>query len=115
MKSEFGFKLHSLIDKEYQFIRRFDTSTASVHDNQIDLSQKGETVYRDKGYFGSIPFASMDKTMKRSVRSHPISTRDKRKNGISVVSDLWSNDRSPSSNGCSVQVTYESLLIFGSM
>ena len=51
-KSEFGYKLHSLIDKEYQFVRRFDTSTASLHDNQIDLSQKGETVYRDKGYFG---------------------------------------------------------------
>jgi len=29
-KSEFGYKLHSLIDKEFQFIRRFDTSTASI-------------------------------------------------------------------------------------
>jgi IS5 family transposase len=47
-KSQFGYKLHSLIDKEYQFIRRFDTTTASLHDSQIDLSQKGETVYRDK-------------------------------------------------------------------
>jgi len=88
-KSEFGFKLHTIIDKENQFIRRFDTSTASVHDSQIDLSQKGETVYRDKGYFGSIPFASMDKTMKRSVRGHPISTRDKRRNrAISRVRSL---------------------------
>jgi len=79
-KSEFGYKLHSLIDKEYQFIRRFDTSTASLHDSQIDLSQKGETVYRDKGYFGTVPFASIDKTMKRSVRGKPISTKDKRRN-----------------------------------
>jgi IS5 family transposase len=79
-KSEFGYKLHSLIDKEFQFIRRFDTSTASLHDNQIDLSQKGETVYRDKGYFGTVPFASIDKTMKRSVRGKPISTKDKRRN-----------------------------------
>ncbi len=79
-KSEFGYKLHSLIDKEYQFIRRFDTSTASLHDNQVDLSQKGETVYRDKGYFGTIPFASIDKTMKRSVRGKPISMKDKRRN-----------------------------------
>jgi len=79
-KSEFGYKLHSLVDKEYQFIRRFDTTTASVHDNQIDLSQKGETVYRDKGYFGSIPFASIDKTMKRSVRSKPLSEKDIRRN-----------------------------------
>lgn len=29
-KSEFGYKLHSLIDKEYQFVRRFDMSTASL-------------------------------------------------------------------------------------
>ena len=88
-KSEFGFKLHTIVDKENQFIRRFDTSSASVHDNQIDLSQKGETVYRDKGYFGTIPFASMDKTMKRSVRGHPISTRDKRRNrAISRVRSL---------------------------
>ena len=79
-KSEFGYKLHSLIDKEFQFVRRFDTSTASLHDSQIDLSQKGETIYRDKGYFGSVPFASIDKTMKRSVRGKLISTKDKRRN-----------------------------------
>ena len=88
-KSEFGYKLHSLIDKEYQFIRRFDTSTASLHDSQIDLSQKGETVYRDKGYFGAIPFALIDKTMKKSVRGHPISTKEKRRNrAISRVRSL---------------------------
>jgi IS5 family transposase len=51
-----------------------------LHDNQVDLSQKGETVYRNKGYFGTIPFASIDKTMKRSVRGKPISTKDKRRN-----------------------------------
>jgi IS5 family transposase len=79
-KSEFGYKLHSIIDKEYQFVRRFDTSTASLHDSQVDLSQKGETVYRDKGYFGTIPYATIDKTMKRSVRGKPISTKDKRRN-----------------------------------
>jgi transposase, IS5 family len=88
-KSQFGYKLHSIIDKEHQFIRRFDTTTASVHDSRVDLSQKGETVYRDKGYFGSVPFASMDKTMKRSVRGHPISTKDKRRNrAISRVRSL---------------------------
>jgi IS5 family transposase len=79
-KSEFGYKLHSLIDVDCQFIRRFDTTTAAMHDSQIDLSQKGETVYRDKGYFGTIPFASMDKTMKRAVRGKPLSRKDKRRN-----------------------------------
>jgi len=79
-KSEFGYKVHTIIDKEFQFVRRFDTTTASVHDSQIDLSQKGETVYRDKGYFGTTPFASMDKTMKRAVRGKPLSEKDKRRN-----------------------------------
>ena len=79
-KSEFGYKLHTIIDKEFHFIRRFDTTTASVQDSQIDLSQKGETVYRDKGYFGTIPFASIDKTMKKSVRGKPLYEKDKRRN-----------------------------------
>ncbi|MGA2162782.1 MAG: IS5 family transposase [Methanoregula sp.] len=79
-KSEFGYKFHVLTDKENQFIRRFDTTTASVHDSQIDLSQKGETVYRDKGYFGTVPFASIDKTMHRAVRGRKLSEKDKRRN-----------------------------------
>ena len=80
MQSEFGFKLHSLIDADHQLIRRFDTTTAATHDNQIDLSEKGETVYRDKGYFGTNPFASIDKTMNRAVRGRPLSLKDKRRN-----------------------------------
>lgn len=79
-KLEFGYKVHTIIDKEFQFIWRFDTTTASVHDSQIDLSQKGETVYRDKGHFGTTPFASMDKTMKRAVRGRSLSEKDKRRN-----------------------------------
>ena len=50
------------------------------HDSQIDLSEKGETVYRDKGYFGTVPFASIDKTMKRAVRGRELSEKDKRRN-----------------------------------
>jgi IS5 family transposase len=80
VKSNFGFKLHSLIDTNHQLIRRFDTTTAATHDNQIDLSEKGETVYRDKGYFGTNPFASIDKTMKRAVRGKTLSVKDKRRN-----------------------------------
>ena len=45
------------MDKDWQLIRR------------IDPSRKGETAYRDKGYFGVKPHASMDKTMMhRAVR-----------------------------------------------
>jgi len=79
-KSFFGYKLHILMDKDHQLIRRLDTTTASTHDSQIDLSQSGETVYRDKGYFGVKPSASMDKTMHRSTRGHPLSIKEKRRN-----------------------------------
>jgi len=54
-KSHFGYKLHILLDKDHQLIRRITTTTASLHDSRIDLSEKGETVYRDKGYFGVKP------------------------------------------------------------
>ena len=78
-KSQFGYKLHTLVDKEWQLIRRLATTTASLHDSRIDLSKPGETVYRDKGYFGVKPAASMDKTMHRAVRGHPLSIREKRR------------------------------------
>lgn len=55
-KSRFGYKIYLIIDKKHPFIRRFDTTTASVHDSQVNLSRKGETVYRDKAHFGSVPF-----------------------------------------------------------
>jgi IS5 family transposase len=79
-KSQFGYKLHTLVDKEFQLIRRLATTTASLHDSRIDLSKRGETVYRDKGYFGVKPAASMDKTMHRAVRGHPLSIKEKRRN-----------------------------------
>jgi IS5 family transposase len=36
----FGFKLHNKIDVEYGLIRSIKTTTASVHDSQVDLSVK---------------------------------------------------------------------------
>jgi len=56
-------------------IRALQTTTASVHDSQIDLSEKGEVVYRDQGYFGAEP-KGFDATMQRGVRGHPIGIRD---------------------------------------
>jgi IS5 family transposase len=79
-KSYFGYKLHILMDKDHQIIRRIETTTASLHDSRIDLSRKGETVYRDKGYFGVKPQASMDKTMHRATRGHPLSIKENRRN-----------------------------------
>ena len=79
-KSYFGYKLHILVDRKHQFVWRLMTTTASLHDSQVDLSREGETVYRDKGYFGVKPQASMDKTMHRGVRGHPLSIKEKRRN-----------------------------------
>jgi len=42
--SYFGFKIHPLVDKEHILIREVRTSTASLHDSQIDLSAPGQTV-----------------------------------------------------------------------
>lgn len=74
-KSHFGYKLHSIIDRDYELIRRFKTTTASVHDSQVDLSEENEVVYRDRGYFGAEAkgFAA---TMKRAVRGHPLGIKD---------------------------------------
>jgi hypothetical protein len=70
-KSYFGFKLHTKEDCEFGLICALETTTASVHDSQIDLSKEGEVVYRDKGYFGAQPLG-FDAMMKRGVRNHPI-------------------------------------------
>jgi len=78
-KSYFGYKLHTKMDYDTSLIREFKTTTASVHDNQIDLSQPGEVVYRDKGYFGTKP-KGYDATMKRGVRAHPMTTSDRERN-----------------------------------
>jgi IS5 family transposase len=74
-KSHFGYKLHTIIDKDFELIRRFETTTAAVHDSRIDLSEENEVAYRDKGYFGVIAkgFAA---TMQRAVRGHPLGIKD---------------------------------------
>jgi IS5 family transposase len=56
-------------------IGELQTTTASLHDSQIDLSEEGEVVYRDKGYFGVTSLA-FDAPMKRGVRNHPIDVWD---------------------------------------
>jgi IS5 family transposase len=43
---------HLFID--YSNKRKIVTTTAYVHDCQIDLSKPGEVVYRDKGFSGII-------------------------------------------------------------
>ena len=78
-KSRFGFKLHVKTDVDQSLIRDLETTTASVHDSQVDLSRKGEVVYRDKGYFGVEP-RGYSATMRRGVRGRPLGIRDKLRN-----------------------------------
>lgn len=74
-KSHFGYKLHAIHDRDFDLIRRIYTTTASVHDSQIDLSGEGEIVYRDRGYQGA-ECKGYNATMKRGARGHPIGIRD---------------------------------------
>jgi IS5 family transposase len=78
-KSYYGHKLHTITDMYYGLIRRLETTTAEVHDSQVDLSEPGEVVYRDRGYFGA-SCKGYDATMKRAVRDHPLGIRDKMRN-----------------------------------
>lgn len=74
-RSYFGYKFHSKSDVEYGLIRDIETTTASLHDNQVDLTKPGEVAYKDKGYFGA-PSKGYSATMRRSVRGHPIDIWD---------------------------------------
>jgi len=78
-KSYYGYKLHSKEDTDRGLVRDLGVSTASLHDSQVDLSQPGEVVYRDRGYFGVEP-RGYDGTMRRAVRGHPLGIRDKLRN-----------------------------------
>jgi IS5 family transposase len=44
-----GYIHHAIIDTTHDFIRRSETTTANVHDNPVNLSEKGEVIYRDRG------------------------------------------------------------------
>ncbi len=72
-KTFFGYKGHILTDlSPIPFIKSYATTTASVHDSQIDLSRSGVPVYRDKGYFGVKP-KGFDATMTRALRGFSLS------------------------------------------
>ena len=80
-KTFFGYKGHTIVDDNIPvpMIRSYAVSTAKDHDTTIDLSKRGITVYRDKGYFGHDP-KGIDGTMDRSVRNHKLSIESIRRN-----------------------------------
>jgi IS5 family transposase len=78
-KSYFGYKLHTKLDTDHGLIRELETTTASVHDSQVDLSKKSEVAYRDRGYHGAVA-NGYSATMKRGARDHPLGIMDKLRN-----------------------------------
>jgi IS5 family transposase len=80
-ETHFGYKLHQKTDIDYCLIREIETTTASLHDSQVDLSIKGEIVLRDKGYFGA-EAEGIDFTMKRRTSEKPLGELDKERNRL---------------------------------
>ena len=79
----YGYKDHIKVDIDHGLVRDFYTTTASVHDSEIDLAEEGDVaMYRDKGYFG-VPIlvdGVLDKTMKRGTRKRKLNGGEQRRN-----------------------------------
>ncbi len=75
VKSFFGYKGHISIDTNYHLIRYFETTTASVHDSQVDLGIEGLPRYADKGYDGA-KTRGYDAAMKKATRGHKLGIID---------------------------------------
>lgn len=80
----FGYKLHQKTDIDYYLIREIETTTAKLHDSQVDLSTEGEIVLRDRGYFG-VQARGIDFTMKRRTTEKPLEELDRERNRLISV------------------------------
>lgn len=80
-ETHFGYKFHEKNDIDYCLIREIETTTASLHDSQVDLSTEGEIVLRDRGYFG-VKAKGNDFTMKRRTSERPLDKLDKERNRL---------------------------------
>ena len=80
-ESYFGYELHQKTDIDYGLIREIETTTAKLHDSQVDLSIEGEVVLRDRGYFGAQARGN-DFTMKRRTTEKPLGELDKERNRL---------------------------------
>ena len=76
-KSVFGFKTHFKTDHESKLVDEIATSTASTHDNRIDLADPEDVIFRDRGYSGSYTQANVDMTMKKGNLSSEQKKRNK--------------------------------------
>lgn len=78
-KSFFGYKMHVKLDNDYGLIRAVETTTAAVHDSQVDLANEGEVRYGDKGYSGA-ETKGYDAAMRKAAKGHPLSYKDELRN-----------------------------------
>jgi len=62
-------------------MREIETTTASLHDSQVDLSVENEVVLRDRGYFG-VEAKGIDFAMKRRPTYKPLDDLDKERNQL---------------------------------
>jgi IS5 family transposase len=76
--------LHQKTDIDYCLIRETETTTAKLHDSQVDLSNEGEVVFRDRDYFG-VKAKGIDFTMKRRTTEKPLGELDKESNRLISV------------------------------
>lgn len=78
----YGYKAHVKIDVDHGLIRAVETSTASLHDSQVDLVKKDDVAaYRDKGYFGTgVVRGVEDMTMKRATKSRKLNGGEQKRN-----------------------------------
>jgi IS5 family transposase len=80
-ETHFGYKLHQKTDIDYGLMREIETTTASLHDSQVDLSVENEVVLRDRGYFG-VEAKGLDFTMKRRTTDKPLGDLDTERNRL---------------------------------
>ncbi len=78
-RSFFGFKLHTKDELRGVFIDEYEVTTASVHDNNVDLTKKGEVCVRDRGYAGS-GGKGLCVDMIKANRGSPLTSEDRELN-----------------------------------
>lgn len=72
-RSYFGFNLHTKDELNTELISDFAVTTASVNDNNVDLTNLGETCVRDRGYTGG---NGLCVNMIRATRGRPLTQED---------------------------------------
>ena len=77
-RSYFGYKLHTKDDLSTGFISAFEVTTASVNDNKVDLTKKGEPCVRDRGY--TDPGKGLCLSMIRAKAGKPLPEKNKEMN-----------------------------------